>query len=204
MWSGERVGGRGLAGPGGEGTQSGCVHGGPSSDTVDSGAAQPVAGRQGCWEGGTQWVREESGRQGGGQGCPPPPPHLARISTVVGRAHTQLHVAGRRPPAHLASHLQRYAAQGDGRGGLGEERADVHLLQARQHHHELLTGHGAVRLRVPEVPLQAAAGSVGQRGRGAGFPGGWISPRPQGSRHPRPCLTLGTKPKSRPVRNPDT
>lgn len=30
---------------------------------------------------------------------------LARVPTVVGGAHTQFHIAGRRPPASLASHL---------------------------------------------------------------------------------------------------
>lgn len=88
---------------------------------------------------------------------PVPMPHLAGVPTVAGRAHAQLHIAGWRPPAQLAGHLERHPAQGDGRGDLREEGTDLQLLQAGQHHHELLAGHGTVGLRMPEVPLRGTA-----------------------------------------------
>ena len=84
---------------------------------------------------------------------PPSPLYLVRVPTVVGRAHTQFHIAGWRPPTSLASHLQYHSTQGDTGRGLREESTDLQLLQAGQHHHEFFSGHGVVSLQVLEVPL---------------------------------------------------
>ncbi|XP_029773853.1 laminin subunit alpha-5, partial [Suricata suricatta] len=85
--------------------------------------------------------------------------------------------------------------QGDGRGGLGEEGADVQLLQTRQHHHELLAGHGTVALRVPEAPLRAGTVLSGQdgalRGGAARRPGKTSTRSPTSHRAQKPTPDVG-------------